>query len=133
MALRFETARSALPPAPPNCPAGRRLPTTRQPDRHKPESGARAFSMRPVPEAAEQIPQRSRRCSPSGFARKWRRKGLKRLNPRPEMVWPRKPRTPNIWYKSAIGGLAEPTSVSVARDECYARERGKEIFQAAKP
>ena len=26
-------------------------------------------------------------------ARKWQRKGLKRLNPRPEMVWARKPRT----------------------------------------
>ncbi len=69
----------------------------------------------------------------AGFAREWRRKGLKRLNPRPEMVWPRNPGPPNIWYKSAIGGLAEPTRVSVARDECYARERGKEIFLAAKP
>jgi hypothetical protein len=96
------------------------------------ERGARTFSMRPVAEAAEQIPQRSRRCSPSGLARKWRRKGLKRLNPRPEMVWPRKPRTPNIWYKSARG-LAEPTRVAVAREECYARERGTEIFLAAKP
>ena len=27
---------------------------------------------------------------------KWRRKGLKQLIPRPEMVWPRKPLTPNI-------------------------------------
>src|SRR5271170_90324 len=52
------------------------------------QSGARAFSMRPVPEAPEQILQRLRRCSPSGFARKWRHKGLKRLNPRLEMVWP---------------------------------------------
>ena len=33
-----------------------------------------------------------------GVARKWRRNGLKRLNPRPEMVWARKPRTHNIWY-----------------------------------
>jgi hypothetical protein len=32
-------------------------------------------------------------------ARKWRRKGLKRLNPGAEMVWARKPRTHNIWYK----------------------------------
>jgi len=30
--------------------------------------------------------------------RKCRRKGLKRLNPRPEMVWPRKASTPKIWY-----------------------------------
>ena len=29
-------------------------------------------------------------------ARKWRRNDLKRLNPRPEMVWARKPRTHNI-------------------------------------
>jgi hypothetical protein len=33
-------------------------------------------------------------------ARKWRRKGLKRLNPGREMVWARKPRTHNIWYTS---------------------------------
>jgi len=30
------------------------------------------------------------------FAGKWRRNGLKRLNPRREMVWPRKPRTHKI-------------------------------------
>src|SRR5271170_6137320 len=34
-------------------------------------------------------------------AGKWRRKGLKRLNSRREMVWPRKPRTPRIWYNGA--------------------------------
>jgi len=28
-------------------------------------------------------------------AGKWRRKGLKRLNPRPEMVWPRQPQSHN--------------------------------------
>ncbi len=34
-----------------------------------------------------------------GVARKWRRNGLKRLNPRPEMVWARKPRTHKMWYQ----------------------------------
>ena len=37
----------------------------------------------------------------NGVARKWRRNALKRLNPRPEMVWARKPRSHNIWYASA--------------------------------
>jgi hypothetical protein len=37
----------------------------------------------------------------NGLARKWRRKGLKRLNPRPEMVWARKPRTHKMWYTGA--------------------------------
>ena len=37
----------------------------------------------------------------NGVARKWRRNGLKRLNPRPEMVWPRKPRTHKMWYTGA--------------------------------
>jgi hypothetical protein len=37
----------------------------------------------------------------NGVARKWRRKGLKRLNPRPEMVWSRKPRTHKMWYTGA--------------------------------
>ena len=31
-------------------------------------------------------------------AGKWRRNGLKRLNPRREMVWSRKPRSHKIWY-----------------------------------
>jgi len=31
-------------------------------------------------------------------ARKWRRNGLKRLIPRPEMVWARKSRTHKMWY-----------------------------------
>ncbi len=37
------------------------------------------------------IPGRAR------VARKWRRNGLKRLNPRPEMLRPRKPGAPKIW------------------------------------
>ena len=37
----------------------------------------------------------------NGVARKWRRNGLKRLNPRPELVWSRKPRTHKMWYAGA--------------------------------
>jgi hypothetical protein len=36
-----------------------------------------------------------------GVARKWRHNLLKRLNPRPEMVWPRRRRTHKIWYRGA--------------------------------
>jgi hypothetical protein len=36
-----------------------------------------------------------------GVARKWRRKDLKRLNPRPELVWPRKLRTHKMWSTGA--------------------------------
>jgi hypothetical protein len=43
----------------------------------------------------------SRAREADGLARKWRRNALKRLNPRPEMVWARKPRTYNIWYTGA--------------------------------
>ena len=41
------------------------------------------------------VPSRSTNFLPrrqDALARKWRRNGLKRLNPRPEMVWARKPR-----------------------------------------
>ena len=48
----------------------------------------------------KEIPHGSRRTSLSGVARKWRRKALKRLNPRPEMVWPRRHLTPKLWYKA---------------------------------
>ena len=36
-------------------------------------------------------------ASSATAAREWRRNDLKTLNVRPEAVWPRKPRTPNIW------------------------------------
>src|SRR5258708_26374253 len=41
------------------------------------------------------------RLTANGVARKWRRNDLKRLNPRPEMVWSWKPRTHKIWYTGA--------------------------------
>jgi hypothetical protein len=42
------------------------------------------------------------------FARKWRRKGLKRLIPRPEMEWPRRARTPKIWRLGRGGAILPP-------------------------
>jgi hypothetical protein len=36
-----------------------------------------------------------------GVAGKWRHNLLKRLNQRPEMVWPRRRRTHYIWYRGA--------------------------------
>ena len=64
-----------------------------------------------APDPAESGPRREPRRSVAGFAprevdengvaRKWRRNGLKRLNQRPEMVWPRKPRTYKMWYTGA--------------------------------
>jgi len=62
MALRFETARSARPPAPPNRPAGGGLPrhsSTRPPQIR--EAARVAFSMRPV---TRNPPSKTR----SGFA-----------------------------------------------------------------
>jgi hypothetical protein len=35
-------------------------------------------------------------------SREWQRNGLKRLKPRPEMVWARKPRTHKMWYTGAL-------------------------------
>src|SRR5271170_2724307 len=53
---------------------------------------------------SESVPSRSTNLLPrrqDALARKWRRNGLKRLNPRPEMVWARKPGSHNIWYTGA--------------------------------
>ena len=44
---------------------------------------------------------RRERLTQNGVAGKWRRNGLKRLNPGREMVWARKRRTHNIWYPGA--------------------------------
>ena len=57
----------------------------------------------------------SRRTSPSGVARKWRRKGLKRLNSRPEMVWPRRRLTPKIWYERAAAPRARAPAAQALR------------------
>ena len=48
------------------------------------------------------IAAREGRDGKRGVARKWQRNGLKRLNPRPEMVWSRKPRTHKMWYAGAL-------------------------------
>jgi hypothetical protein len=45
--------------------------------------------------------RRERLTARDGVAGKWCRNGLKRLNPRPEMVWARKPRTYSIWRPAA--------------------------------
>ena len=52
-------------------------------------------------EAFRSPASRRERLTANGVARKWRRNGLKRLNPRREMVWARKPRTYKIWYPGA--------------------------------
>src|SRR5271154_1579596 len=45
--------------------------------------------------------RRERASGKNRVAGKWRRNDLKRLNPRREMVWPRKPRTHKMWYEGA--------------------------------
>jgi hypothetical protein len=47
------------------------------------------------------IPGSRRLTAKDGVAGKWRRNGLKRLNPRREMVWARKSRTHKMWYTGA--------------------------------
>jgi hypothetical protein len=61
--------------------------------------GSRSAGGRPCRRRAGAAP--GARPAAIGVARKWRRNGLKRLNPRPEMVWARKPRTYKIWYTDA--------------------------------
>ena len=50
------------------------------------------------PAAGMALPKTGRKVR---VARKWRRNELKRLNPRPEMVWSREPRSHKIWYTGA--------------------------------
>src|SRR5580693_2008826 len=60
----------------------------------------------------------------SQFARIWRRKGLKRLIPRPEMVAPREPQTPKIWRRSAPGPSSRRIrGIVIARSEAMWRSR----------
>ena len=80
-------------------PANPRLASRRAARRRISGCGAFAFFL-----ASESVPSRSTNFLPrrqDGVARKWRRNGLKRLNPRPEMVVARKPGSHNIWYTGA--------------------------------
>jgi hypothetical protein len=52
-------------------------------------------------EATRLVPKPVASSATDGGARKWRRNCLKRLNPRPELVWSRKPRSHYIWYTGA--------------------------------
>ncbi len=52
-------------------------------------------------ETVEPFGHRDRGAADGGVARKWRRNALKRLNPRPEMVGPRRRRTYKMWYSGA--------------------------------
>ena len=60
-------------------------------------------------------------------AGKWRRNRLKRLNPRREMVWSRKPRTYKIWFTGARLTVQLPLTSRDAfgRRELRARGRGQ--------
>src|SRR5271154_3385903 len=76
-------------------------------------------------EAARLVPKPAASSATDGVARKWRRNDLKRLNPRPEMVWSRKPPSHYIWYSGVwptvrsdlqkVGGSGVPRKTS----HCY--------------
>jgi hypothetical protein len=76
--------------------------------------------------ASEPVPSRSTNLLPrrqDALARKWRRNGLKRLNPRPEMVWARKPGSRNIWY---TGARLTVRSGPEPQERCRIRRAGPE-------
>src|SRR5277367_6694589 len=73
---------------------------------HAPSAPAASIA-RPVFKTwAEPVGIAAREGPQNGVARKWRRNRLKRLNPRPEMVWSQKPRTHKIWYTAATADRA---------------------------
>src|SRR5271169_6832610 len=79
--------------------------------------------------ASESVRSRSTNSLPrrqNGVARKWRRNRLKRLNPRPEMVWSRRPRSHKIWYTAATADRA--LRLRAARPPKLTR---REIFRRA--
>ena len=63
-------------------------------------------------EAFRSPPSRRERLTANGVAGKWRRNGLKRLNPRRGTVWARKPRTYKMWYTGARLTIREPATAA---------------------
>ena len=103
----------------------------RELDRYHGFVAAERWGLPVASEAPEEIPPWLEARSPRGFARKWRRKGLKRLNPRPEMVWPRKRRTPKIWYKARRRRVgSRPRRPKSSRGRGAAGQPGSEAAKA---
>jgi hypothetical protein len=120
-------------PAPPNCPAGGRLPTTCQPDRRKSESGARAFSMRPIPRSGRANPAAIAALPAERIRSQMAPQRLEKIESAPRNGMAPETPDPQHLVQERLRRLAEHSVVAVARDECYARERGTEIFLPAKP
>lgn len=55
----------------------------------------------PIGEIAASAPDGKTRCCVGALVRKMRREGLKRLIPRPKIVWSRTPGTYKIWHPGA--------------------------------
>src|SRR5271170_2524736 len=86
--------------------------------RHSQLSALRTHAARAAERGAAAAGIRLKEKHHLGLARKWRRNGLKRLNPRPEMVWARKPGSHNIWYTGArltarSGDYGDTTSFTI--------------------
>jgi hypothetical protein len=99
----------------------------RELDRYHGFVAAERWGLPVASEGPKEIPHGSRRTSPSRLARKWRRKGLKRLNPRSEMVWPRKHLTPKIWYQRRNGAASAPAPAGQTRCAVEAPLAGPEM------
>ena len=84
---------------------------------------------------AETLASRERDLEANGDARKWRRNGLKRLNPRPEMVVSRRPRTYKIWYPrtNRISGHARCERTGLRAPNGGRAGSDKENFPPRKP
>jgi hypothetical protein len=80
-----------------------------------PESRPAEIRLAERDEAFRSLASRRERLTANEVARKWRRNGLKRLNPRPEVVWARNPRTYNIWYAGARLTIRDSASAASNR------------------
>jgi hypothetical protein len=64
--------------------------------------------------------------------RECRRKGLKQLNPRPEMVWPRKRRVHKMWYAGApTGGFRRSPRLRRCLASCHVADFGAQPLEIA--
>ena len=69
------------------------------------------------------------RLRKNGVAGKWRHKRLKRLDPRREMVWSRKPGTYKIWYTGArLTGAFRLRSARMAKLQSYPTPKPIRLF-----
>ena len=132
MALRFETARSARPPRRRTARPAAGFPPLVGPTAANPRAAREPFRCVPSPEAAKANPAAIAALPAERIRSQMAPQRLEKIKSAPGNGMAPETPDPQHLVQSAIGGLAEPARVSVARDEATRAGEGEGNFPGCK-